>query len=299
MTDQENNGALAVAGEVLAAGQSLQRVQTGYTTAIAVQRPRSLAKVVHDLNAEAVLSGESFYYGWNAGGEKIEGASIKLANAAARCWGNCAIELLPVQETQDAWIFQAIFIDLETGYTSPRQYRQDKRSVVHGKHDEARKVDIRFQIGQSKAIRNAILNALPAGLFDRAMETAKDGARQKLMTYIARVDKEKGKGTGLVQAVDTVVSALANSGVKETAILMKLGIAERRGIDVDRLLVLRGDLAAIDNGEARPDELFPPPKTDQLADKLEAGKKAGGKGDNPGGMFGGGVTQEQLDAQRL
>lgn len=266
----DENG-IAVAEKVLATGRAMQRVETGYTTAIAVQRPRVLNKVVHDLNAEAMLSGESFYYGWQAAGEKIEGPSIKLANAAARCWGNCVIELLPIQELMDSWVFQAVFIDLETGFTTTRQFRQDKRSVVHGRHDEARKADIRFQIGQSKAIRNVILNALPSGLIDAAMEAAKNEARKKLTAFIEGIDKKEGAGKGLVKAVDTIVSALAKAGVREQAILSKLGIAERKAIDVDRLLILRGDLSAIDSGEARADELFPPAKVDQLTDKLAAG----------------------------
>jgi hypothetical protein len=284
----------------------VQRVQTGYTTAMQVQRPRQLAEVARRLNEEATLAGEAFYYGWGAGKDRIEGASIKLANAAVRCYGNCAIEMAPLQETHDAWIFTAMFIDLETGFTLPRQFRQSKKLVVYGKHDEARKEDIRFQIGQSKAIRNLVLNAMPIGLIDQAMEVAMSGARKKLEAYIAGIDKAQGAGKGLVQAVDMVMKGLAKHNAKEDAVLLKLGVAERKAIDLDRLLMLRANLTALDNGEVRVEELYPPAKTDALADKLEAGKKTDEKpakkeakkpaGSGPNGEYDPSVDEPGLDA---
>jgi hypothetical protein len=255
-------------------GQAVQRVEGRFVTAVAVQKPRSLPLVQRRLEEEATLSGESFYYGWGAGKDAIEGPSVKLAMAAVRCWGNCSVEMLPLQETADSWVFTAAFVDYETGFTLQRQFRQSKTWTVHGKLDHARKEDIRFQIGQSKAVRNVVLNALPSGLVDRAMEVAKDGARKKLEGFIARIDKEKGKGAGLVQAADMVLKGLAKHGAKEEAVLRKLEVADRKALDLDRLLVLRGDLAALDNGETRADELYPASKAEQLAERLGGGRPA-------------------------
>lgn len=256
----------------------VQRVAGQFVTAIAVQKPRTLPSVQKRLEEEATLAGESFFYGWQAGNERIEGPSVKLAMAAVRCWGNCSVELLPIQETADSWIFTAAFVDYETGFTLQRQFRQSKSWTVYGKLDAARKEDVRFQIGQSKAVRNVVLNAIPSGLVDRAMEVAKDGARTRLTSYIEKIDKQAGKkGAGIVQATDAVLKSLAKHGAKEEAVLRKLEIADRKAIDVDRLLVLRGDLAALDNGECRCDDIFPPTKSEALADKLSGGngKKAG------------------------
>ncbi len=257
----------------------IQKIETRYATAIQVQKPRSLPDVSRRLCEEAALSGDAFFYGWGAGQDKIEGPTVKLANAAVRCYGNCAIDMAPVQETHDAWIFTAIFIDLETGFTMPRQFRQSKTWTVHGRHDAARKEDIRFQIGQSKAIRNLVLNALPSGLIDRAMETAKNNARAKLTAHIERIDKEKGAGKGLVTSVDWVIKCLAKVGVKEETILSKLDIASRTAIDVDRLLILHADLGAIEGGEVRAEELYPPAKPEEMADKMA--DRMGKKEDEP------------------
>jgi hypothetical protein len=32
-----------------------------------------------------------------------------MANAIARCWGNCAVDMLPVQELGDSYVFTASF----------------------------------------------------------------------------------------------------------------------------------------------------------------------------------------------
>ncbi len=282
MVNSEDNGEIQVI-DMPAHGQSMQRVQGNYVTAIAVQKPRSLATVQRRLEEEATLSGEAFFYGWGAGNDRIEGPSVKLANAAVRCYGNCSVEMLPMQETLTSWVFTAAFIDYETGFTLQRQFRQSKTWKVYGKHDEARKEDIRFQIGQSKAVRNLVLNALPAGLIDAAMEVAKGGARKKLEAYIAGIDRDQGKGKGIVQAQDMVLKGLAKHGAKEADVLRKLEIADRKAIDLERLLILRGDLAALDSGEARAEELYPLTKTEELTEKLKNGKgeKTPAKADKP------------------
>ena len=229
------------AAEILGNGGAMTRMQTTYATAIAVQKPRRLSDVQRRLLEEADLAGEEFYYGWGAGKDRIEGASVKLALAAARCWGNCAVELQPVQETPDAWIFTAAFVDLETGFTLSRQFRQSKKWQVYGKHDEARKEDIRFQIGQSKAIRNVVLNAVSASLTTKAREQAKAGVRQKIEQYVTK--------NGMPAAIDMVCRALLKHGVSEERILAKMQVAAKTALDIDHLVILRGDLAAIDNGQ--------------------------------------------------
>lgn len=264
------------AGErIVGDGGTLQRVQTGYATAISVQRPRVLHMVEKRLEQEALLAGEDFYYGWSAGGQRIEGPSVNLALAAARCWGNCAVDMLPLSETEDSYVFTAAFVDLETGFTLHRSFRQSKRHAVHGKMDEERKADIRFQIGQSKAIRNVVLNALPPSLIRRTMEAAKSGVRAKIEQYVSK--------NGVAKAVDLVLGGLAKCGVKEPAVLARCGVAERKAVTLDHLVILRGDLSAIENGQERGAELFPEPaeakreeakeRTEGVKERLKRGKK--------------------------
>jgi len=216
---------------------------------LAANQRRSLPDVRRRLLDEARMMGESGYYGWGNGKDKIEGPTIKLANAAARCWGNCSVESMPMQETPDAYIFTSRFIDLETGFTLERQFRQSKNWMVYGKHDPERKADIRFQIGQSKAARNLILNALPEWLIDEAMEVAKQGCREK----VERLVNDKG----IVHAVDIMLRSLAKHGVTEEAVLLKCSVGKKEGLKIDDIVMLRGCLQAIEDGADRADQIFP------------------------------------------
>lgn len=250
--------------EVLANTQPAVQARA-YTTAAPVCQQRRLAQVERRLIEEANLAGESFYYGWGAGKDRIEGASVKLAVAMARCYGNCAVDSLPVQDIGDSWIFTAVFIDLETGFTLTRQFRQSKKWMVYGKHDQERKDDIRFQIGQSKATRNVILNAMPEYIVAKAMDAAKAGVRAKIDAYV--------KTNGLAAAVDLTLKGLAKVGVTETRVLARVGVASKNGIDIDALVMLRGDVAAIDNGQERASDLFPEPAADGAAAPLQTGRQ--------------------------
>lgn len=239
----------ADARAMIARGGTLQRTGGGYSTAVKVQEPRNLQQRAKMLLAEAKLAGEAFYYGWGSGKDRVLGPSIGLAMAAARIWGNCAVEPQPIDETEDSWILSTNFIDLETGFTLGRQFRQAKGWTVHGKFDEERKDDIRFQIGQSKAARNVICNALPKWLIDAAIREAQLGVRERIEKYIA--------DHGLAAAVDLVIAGLSRAGVPEEAVLAKCEVAERTGMTLDHVVMLRGDLYSLQNGTDRPETLFP------------------------------------------
>ncbi|KKN38363.1 hypothetical protein LCGC14_0754380 [marine sediment metagenome] len=243
-------------------GGTMQQVRGSYSTAVQVQQPRNINGVQTAVLAEARMAGETFYYGWGAGKNLIEGGSIGLAMAMARCWGNCAIETLPVQDTADAWIFTTAFVDLESGCTVSRQFRQSKRSVVYGKHDEERKDDMRFAIGQSKAARNVILSALPKWLKDQAIAHAKRGVREKIEKYI--------NTNGLPGAIEVLMKALKKEGISEDQVLAKFEIASISGMGVDQLVVLRGDLMAIQEGQESVGNLFPDLEGEALSTELQA-----------------------------
>ena len=211
---------------------------------------RRLSDVRRRLSEEAELAGETFYYGWGVGKDKVEGPSVKCAMAAARCWGNCSVESLPVQDAADAWIFTARFVDFETGFTLERQFRQSKRWQVYGKIDAERKDDIRFQIGQSKSSRNVVLNSVPEWLLNEAVEHAKSGVRTKLEAYIA--------SNGIIAAARVVLAGLAKEGVSESRVFAKMGVAKIEGLTVDDIVVLRGSMRALQDGMDTAEGIFGP-----------------------------------------
>ena len=254
--------------QLMVEGHTLQQIRSPFALSQSVQQPRAMARVKKMVLDEAAMAGEDFYYSWRIGKDLIEGIAIEGALILARCWGNCAVPQQPVQELYDAWVFTASFVDLETGFTLDRQFRMSKAATVHGRLDEERKADMRFQIGQSKAIRNVVLNALPAWLKRAALAKAKEG----VMASLERAIKDRG----IVAIQDASVRALAKFGVKEPAILAKFGVAERGGLSNEHLVILKGDFASIERGESRAEELYPESpvnRTEQVAGMIQTQPK--------------------------
>ena len=227
----------------------MQKVQTQYTTAIAVQKPRNLNDVCNRVLQESALLGSDAYYGWGAGKDRVEGPSKDLAMMLVRCYGNCALDMGEVQETRDAWIFTAKFIDLETGFTMSRQFRQAKGWQVHGKFDAARKDDIRFQIGQSKAIRNVVLNALPSWLVNKGLDKAKGGVREAIEERIGK------HGLPAVQA--KYLELLTEHGASNEIVLQAMGRTNAAQLSTEDLVILAGNYAALKAGAETVETLFP------------------------------------------
>ena len=68
---------------LLATGQTLQKAETKFMTAVKVQEPRQIARVSKNVLAEAKLAGSHFYYRWEVktknGRKTVQGGSIDLA----------------------------------------------------------------------------------------------------------------------------------------------------------------------------------------------------------------------------
>lgn len=164
------------------------RTQTPYQTAMAVQVAREIKRVEKNIVFEASQMRESWLYSWKVavkgedGKATVEGETIDAAMVLARCFGNCTCPCAVVSETPTHWTFEAVFIDLETGFSVQRLYRQRKPTTGLGKMSRDRAEDAAFSVGVSKAQRNAILKAMPQWLLDRAREAAKSEAAKKIVT---------------------------------------------------------------------------------------------------------------------
>lgn len=189
------------------------RTEMNFQQAISIVRPRDIQKVEDRCLREAALMGEDFVYAWRQkdkqskepdGKTLIRGMSIDGAMILVRNWGNCGTVPELVQETQSHFLLRATFVDLETGYTLARLFRQ-RKGGAQGGYEVDRQEDISFQIGQSKAIRNVVAAALPSWLIDHATETALSNAAKKYdppeKHLPAVLDYAKGLGISEAQIV--------------------------------------------------------------------------------------------------
>jgi hypothetical protein len=244
----------------------LVQAHTPYVAAMQVLKPRDMEAIEKNILRQAALMGEKAAYGWGAGKGRVEGISIRMAMIMFNAFGNMTVVAEPVQETSEAWIFTHDLVDLQTGASAPRQWREGKRSRVDGNLDPDRKDAIRFNRGQSKNIRNVIVNRMPYWLTQKVIEEAKHGARDRLQKYI---DKN-----GLAAAQTYAIEQLKRYGVTEAQVLEKMGKAEVKGLDLDDLVMLKSDLVAIEGGEEYASTLFPSQVSEakivDLKDKLKA-----------------------------
>jgi hypothetical protein len=248
------------AAAIVGSGQAMMRTQTEFSTAITVQRPRDRKQVQAAVLVEAELAGDDFFYSWTTKNKDnsrglVEGLSIEGAMILARNWGNCAI---PTELTVDApthWIIRATFVDLETGFNVPRLFRQRKSQSLGGKMDADRQMDIAFQIGQSKAQRNAIDKAMPNWLKEAALSKAKETS--------------EGKFSNVAEANAKALAVYARIGVTQAQLEEKLGLKIEHWTARDHVS-LSGLFRAIRDRQTTVAEEFPKGEAPAQEEKKDA-----------------------------
>lgn len=209
---------------------------------------RNEATVLAKLKALAAAAGEDWYYRYPVENKKlnrkdwIEGPSIKLANDLARIYGNCDVDIR-VQDLGDSWLFYARFTDYETGFSLTRPFQARKSAGKIGGADDARRLDIAFQIGVSKAERNVVVNGLQT-FADFAFEEARQ----------AIVDKV---GKNIAAYRDKVLLRLTEAGIDKARVERSVGrvAGEWLAPDIARIIAT---IKAVADGMATWDESFPP-----------------------------------------
>lgn len=214
-------------------------------------QPRNMNMVKQTMKALSNAAGSRYVYSWEVndrarGGKTIvEGGTIVLANDLAREYGNCSVDVR-VRDEGQYWMFYARFTDLQTGYNMTRGFQQRKAQNT-GMKDQARALDIIFQIGQSKAIRNVVLNALQT-LADYCVEQAKEG-------LLARVEKNPSA------AREWIVAQLGKLRIDKARVEAVYG----RAVDkwtVPDMAKIYTELQSIMDGMINAEDMFPVPQQD-------------------------------------
>lgn len=218
-------------------------------------RPRDPKAVMARLMREARHGGERFFYRWtvrlkDGTTDVIEGPSVRLMLAAARAYGNVATQVSVDSEDADSFTLRATAVDLESSFAVERLFRQSKRVPGTRSMHHDRALDIAFQIGQSKALRNALGCLLPDGLIQAAMAEAKKAAATRATG--GRPVAERATPDALA----ALVRGFAALGVSRKMITRRVGkpLTELTGADVADL---QGILTAIEEGQTSIANEFP------------------------------------------
>jgi len=236
--------------DIIENGGKLLQQKTPYCTAVQVLHPRRLKVVKEMVLSEVELEPEACYYSWlvndknsPTGKKEVVGATIGLEMSIARNFGNCAIDI-EIQETPDSYIFIPAFLDLESGFTFRRAFRQNRVQNIGTKYNPERAEDMRFQIGQSKAIRNVIRNATPKALTNAAIERARDLVRNKI------------SADGIEKTREGVLKSFKNLNIDVETLAEYTGITDPAKWNLDMLESLITIGKAIKNGDTTKAEIF-------------------------------------------
>lgn len=229
---------------------------------------RDYAQVMRNIKIMAAMSGDRFFYRWDVKNRDgttstIIGATIKAANTIARSYGNCEVDCRAYDEGTH-WTFYARFNDFESGFSLTRAFIQHKKQQTFNTQDAERKQQMAFALGQSKAIRNVILNAL-GDLGDFAVQEA-------MASLVNRI------GRNLPGARDRLVEKLRSMKIDPARVERIVGrpIADMLAPDIARVV---GSLSTISDGMASADDLFPDPaaveqQQDQPQDTAAGGERS-------------------------
>lgn len=244
-------------------GASMISVSNREVTARRVAVPRDIHRFQQQLRQYCAVYGDKYVYSWpvkdnRAGAKKeVRGGTIQLANMLVRLYGNCAVDV-DVSENETHWTFKAWFTDLETGFQTPRLFQQRKNQNIGSKYEADRAADMVFQIGQSKAIRNVVLNAL--GEFrDFALEVCNNAMLERFK------DPDQRK-----KAWDFIDGVLAENGIEHKQLYAVIGKRDDQFVHRDLLKAYELCISVRD-GELAVSDAFPDQdEADEIAMQREA-----------------------------
>lgn len=231
-------------------GMALSGLGLALTTPIIAARDPN--RIMQQLKTLAAANGDRYVYSWPVKNRKenrvdeVEGPTIKLANDLARVYGNCFAGVVDVKDVRDdggnaCWEFISMFFDRETGFMMARSFRQRKGQDT-GMKDQGRALDMVYQIGCSKAIRNVVCNAL---------ESYKDfmmaEAKKNLVEWVSKNHDKAQK---------YIDDACAQFNIDLDRIEAVVGRKRADWLvrDVTKVLM---QLRSVKDGFASPDEIFP------------------------------------------
>ena len=249
-------------------GDLTTTVFDGVITAQRVVVPRSLEKVRATMRTLCAMNGEQYIYSWQVNDRKnnrkvqIEGATIKLANDLARTWGNNQLDIRVFDDGPTHWMMYGRFVDLETGFSLTRPFRQRHEINMNMRGDNAdRQEDMAFQIGVSKCLRNVVVN----GLSTEASFSV-DQAKKGLVSWVEQNPE---------RAVEYIKSMISEHSIPLLAVESIVGIKMGDWSPRDTAGVVM-QMRSVSEGMITAAELFP---TADEAQAVQASKDARRTGD--------------------
>lgn len=239
---------------------SLSKAEINQQIATARQYPRSIERTVKSILTLSTMdeeTAESCIYALPRGGKPIKGPSARFAEIIASQWGNCRIgsRVVHVDKTEKYVEAEGIFHDLETNMARRALVRR-RISDKHGRVLSDDMIIVTGNAASSIASRNAILAGVPRAVWRKAYDRCEQVVAGSVETLGVTIDK--------------TMKAFAAFGVTPERVCAAIEIGGVADIKIDHIPTLRGMYAALKNGEATVEEMFPEPKPKAVAAKPPA-----------------------------
>jgi len=180
---------------------------------MAKQYPRDAVKAIDRILAECdrPTLAEKAVYSFPKGGSQVTGASIRLAEAVARGWGNIAFGMVEVDRHEGESLMLAYAWDLETNTMSRKEFRvkhiRDTKEGGKALRDERDVYELTANQG-SRRVRSCILSIIPGDVVDMAL----DRCQQALKAKVGNID----------EAIPKVVAKFSDLGVTKSMLEKRL-----------------------------------------------------------------------------
>jgi hypothetical protein len=234
----------ALVDTTLATAVVKAELDTQITTARAF--PRSVQTAINDINQLSTMNEQmasECVYALPRAGKPLRGASIRLAEIVAQCWGNCVSKtrIVSVDRISRTVTAEGIFHDLQTNSITEAQHTR-RISTKEGRLFTDDMIAVTCNAAQSIARRNAILAGVPKVIWWPAF--------QQCEHVIA------GDVTTLVSKRESAIKAFAVFGLKPEQVFQVLDVKGEQDIGIDELVTLRSLYSSVKNGELTVEEIL-------------------------------------------
>ena len=213
---------------------------------------------------------EKATYTYPRSGQTISGASIRLAEELARCWGNMDYGIKELSTSNGETEMLAYAWDLETNTRSSQNFKvKHVRSTKSGTYALTDQRDIYENNANNggRRLRARILAILPPDLVSAALEECK--------RTIAQGKSGNGSNIPFTDRVRNMVLAFANIGISKELIERRLGHSIDN-VTPDQLSEYRGILNSLKDGMSKAADWFelaePQAQKHDTVDALSGGK---------------------------
>lgn len=248
MSEEQQNAEMIQSLEVLTPSSVMAMERSLVDSQIATARafPRSLDSFQKRATSYATLDYETaascLYRRPVGGGKEAEGASIRLAEIVASCFGNLRVQATIVEQTERYVKAAGMAIDLESNYSGRSEVVESTVKRDGTPYDERQRIVV-AKAALSKAYRDAVFRVVPKAM----CKTIVDAARRVAVGDEKTLEDRRTKVREWVKSLK----------VNEARVFSAIGVSGWADVGLPHLEVLTGLRTALVDGDTTIDEAFP------------------------------------------